>query len=122
MLVEPGVDFAWPRCIGDGTPVEQYGGTDAECADAPRSLALFEPGATPTSIAVAPWDPDVLVVALWNRGEVVTVSIADPAPPEPVDPEVLLTGVEHPQHLLVDGDRLLVVDHDGGRILAVQGA
>jgi hypothetical protein len=32
---------------------------------------------------------------------------------------VFLTGVRHPQHLLALGDRLLVVDHAGGRILAV---
>ena len=39
----------------------------------PPSHALFEAGATPTSIAVAPWDPDVLVVALWGEGRVVTL-------------------------------------------------
>ena len=30
-----------------------------------------------------------------------------------------LTGIEHPQTLVSDGDRLLVVDFGGGRILAV---
>lgn len=120
MIVEPGAEFGWPRCVGDGTPVEQYGGTAAVCAEAPPSLTLFEPGATPTSISVAPWDPAVLVVALWNEGRVVTVPIDEPAPDEPVESETFLTGLDHPQHLLPDGDRLLIVDHDGGRILAVE--
>lgn len=119
MLVEPGMDFAWPRCIGDRRPVAQYGGSDDECAGSPPSLALFEPGATPTSIAVAPWDPDLLVVALWNRGQVVSVSTVDHESAGPVEPTVLLSGIEHPQHLLVDGDRLLLSDHDGGRVLSI---
>lgn len=119
-LVEviPGVDHGWPTCIGDRVAVAEFGADPDECAAGPRSHALFAAGATPTSVAVAPWDADTLVVALWVERRVVTVPrFSEGAPHEPVD---LLTGEDlRPQHLLADGDRLLVVDHDGGRILAV---
>ncbi|MBA3604891.1 MAG: glucose sorbosone dehydrogenase, partial [Acidimicrobiia bacterium] len=118
VAVAPGDDFGWPRCIGDRVPVDFYDGTAETCAGTPRSHALFAPGATPTSIAVAPWDPDMLLVALWNEGRIVSVPRAggDDGPVEVTD---FLTGLAHPQHLVADGDRLLVGDFDGGRILAV---
>lgn len=120
MLVEEGDDFEWPQCIGDGTPVDFYDGTAAACDAAPPSLTLFDPGATPTSVAVAPWDSDLLLVSLWNQGRVVTVPISEPTPSAPVANETFLTGIDHPQFLLADGDRMLLVDHDGGRILALE--
>lgn len=117
VAVEPGVDHGWPTCIGDRVAVAEYGGTAAECAEGPPSHALFAPGATPTSVAVAPWDDDLLVVALWMERRLVTV----PRTPgdEPHEPTEILTGDLRPQHLLADGERLLVVDHEGGRILAL---
>lgn len=119
VAVTPGVDHQWPRCIGDRTPVDQYGGDEATCAAGPRSHAVFAPGATPTSVAVAPWDTETLLVALWVEGRVVAVPrTVEGIPHEPVD---AITGDLRPQHLLVDSDRLLVVDFDGGRILSVSG-
>ncbi len=115
--VAEGDDFGYPRCVGDGTPVVELGADDRICGETPRSHALFEPGATPTSVAVAPWDPDVLVVALWNRGEVVTVPRT--AAGRPHRAQVLLAGVANPQHLVADGDRLLLSEFSGGRVLAV---
>ncbi|MEM9562422.1 MAG: glucose sorbosone dehydrogenase [Actinomycetota bacterium] len=121
VAVSPGVDHGWPACIGDRTPVVEFGGDGAICGDGPGSQAVFDPGATPTSVAIAPWDPDLLVVALWLERRIVTVP-TDPAgaPHEPID---LLTddGSEgfRPQHLLADGDRLLVVDFEGERILGL---
>lgn len=112
-------DFRYPVCIGDAVPVDELGADDATCADTPPSHALFDPGATPTAVAVAPWDRDVLVIALWNRSEVVTVPRTDEGRPHP--PDVLMTGVQNPQHLISDGDRLLVGDFSTGRILAVTG-
>jgi hypothetical protein len=106
--------------VGDRVAVEQYGGTPERCATTPRSIALFPPGSTPTSVAVAPWDPDVLLVSLWVDGEVVAVDTSLPDPP--VEPVAFLTGIDHPQWLLADDDRLLVVDFGGGRILAVSAA
>ena len=117
VAVTPGIDHGWPRCVGDRRAVEQYGGDPATCSAGPPSHALFAPGATPTSVAVAPWDPDTLLVALWAERRVVSVPRSRVgAPHQPTD---LLTGDLRPQHLLADGDRLLVVDFDGGRILAL---
>ncbi len=115
--VERGDGFGYPVCVGDGVPVAELGADRATCAGTPPSHALFEPGATPTSVAIAPWDPDVLVVALWNRGEIVTVPRSDGGRPH--TPEVLVTGIATPQHLVADGERLLVSDFSGGRILAI---
>ncbi len=126
VAVTPGVDHGWPGCIGDRTPVVEFGGVGDDgtdrCADGPRSQALFPPGATPTSVAIAPWDPETLVVALWLERRVVAVPTDRAgAPHEPLD---LVTddGSEafRPQHLLADGDRLLVVDFEAGRILALR--
>ncbi|MBA3984663.1 MAG: PQQ-dependent sugar dehydrogenase [Acidimicrobiia bacterium] len=120
VAVEPGDDFGWPQCIGDRQPVESYEGTQERCADTPRPQALFAPGATPTSVAVAPWDPDVLLVALWNERRIVTVDRT--RGDGPVRPETFLTGIERPQHLLADGERLLITDFEDGRLLAVTAA
>ncbi len=118
VAVSAGDDFGWPVCIGNGEPVVANGGSAERCASTPPSHALFAAGATPTSVAVAPWDPDTLVVTLWNEGRVVTV------PREPGDQpwsgETLITGIAHPQHVLAVEDRLLVVDLDNGRILAIE--
>ena len=125
VAVTPGVDHGWPVCVGDRIPVTEFGGLaddgSSRCADGPGSHAVFDPGATPTSVAIAPWDPETLVVALWLERRVVTVP-TDPAgaPHEPVD-LLVDDGSEgfRPQHLLADGDRLLVVDFEGERILAL---
>lgn len=120
--VEIGEDFGWPDCVGDGTPVAVYGATQELCAQKSRSHALFDPGATPTSVAIAPWDPDTLLVALWVEGRVVTVPRTggpETADEEPLQGTTLLDGIEHPQHLLADDDRLLLSDHATGRILAI---
>ena len=116
LAVVPDQDHGWPWCVGDNRTVTDFGGDERACELVPRPQGVFEPGATPTSVAVAPWDPELLVVALWNRGAIVTV---------PIDAEVvssehegLISGITHPQHLLADGDRLLVVDFDRGLILS----
>ncbi len=116
--VSPGVDHGWPRCIGDRLPVLEFGADAAECEAGPPSQALFAPGATPTSVAVSPFEPETLLVALWNEQRIVAVPTAvEGRPHEPVD---IVTGELRPQHLLVDGERLLIVDFDGNRILALQ--
>ncbi|MEZ5218211.1 MAG: hypothetical protein R2715_16895 [Ilumatobacteraceae bacterium] len=75
VVVEPGLDHGWPACVGDRIPVVQFGGTAQGCAASPPSLAVFEPGATPTSVAVVPWDPTRPSMPWWNQGLVVTVPI-----------------------------------------------
>lgn len=117
--VEPGIDAGWPMCVDDNRPVEQYGGTVELCATPPRSQALFSSGATPTSIAIAPWDAETLVVTLWQSGFVLTVPTTDNGG-DPWRGEAFISGIEHPQHLVADGDRLLLVDYDGGRIVSVE--
>lgn len=117
VLVSDGDDFGYPICIGDGTPVRELGATTDDCAATPPSHALFDPSATPTSVAIAPWDPQTLLVALWSRGEIVAVP-RDPAD-APHPPEVVVSGDLTPQHLLADGDTLLVTDFTGGRVLAI---
>lgn len=114
VVVEPGRDHGWPRCVGDNRPVAQYGATAAACSAVPRSLAVFAPGATPTSVVVAPWDDDLVLVALWNEGRVVGVSLSDPGAPDEVS-----AAAEHPQHLAVFGDRVLMTDHTAGTIVAL---
>jgi hypothetical protein len=115
VIATDGDDFGYPRCVGDGLPVLETGGTDEMCASAPGSVALFEPGSTPTGVAIAPWDPDMALVALWNEGAVVAVPI-DAA--TPLDVEVVYGGADHPQHLMADGRRVLLTDHAAGRIVS----
>ena len=117
VLVAEGDDFGYPTCIGDGVPVSELGATADDCAATPPSHALFEPRATPTSVAVAPWDGETLLVALWNDREIVAVprETAD----EPHRPDVVVSGDLTPQHLLAVGERLLVTDFAGGRVLAI---
>jgi glucose/arabinose dehydrogenase len=118
VVASAGDDFAYPRCVGDRTPVGETGGVAVECDATPPSLALFPSSATPTGVSVAPWDPGTVLVALWNRGEVVAVpAVPGGAPHEPV---VVFDEVEHPQHLLADAERVLLTDHDGGRVLALE--
>jgi glucose/arabinose dehydrogenase len=117
----PVADGGWPRCIGDRQPVEQFEGTSAACASSLGAHALFPAGATPTSVVVSPWNDDELLVALWNRGEIVAVPTAG-STDGPVEVATWATGIDQPQHLVTDGDRLLVVDHEGGTVLAVTRA
>ncbi len=115
--VAQGDDFGYPRCVGDRVPVRELGATDESCATSPASHALFDPGATPTSVAVAPWDPETLVVALWNRGVLAVVPRATASSPH--RPVELGIDLDRPQHLVTDGDRLLLSDHGAGTIVAV---
>ncbi len=127
VLVDPGLDNGWPRCVAteatlERRAVEAFGGATTECASLPLLVATFPPGATPTSVVLLPWDRSTAAVALWNRAEVVAVSL------ETGEQVVLIDQALHgdsngvaprPQDLVVDGDRLLVLDHDGGRIYSV---
>ena len=118
VVAEVGDDFGYPQCVGDRRPVAETGGSSRRCASTPASAALLEPGSTPTGIAVAPWDPTLVVIALWNRGELAVVRLADPVRPGEVD--VVLAAFDRPQHLLVDGRRILVTDHATGLVVAIE--
>lgn len=117
VAVVPGADHGWPACVGDNRPVAERGATVATCAAVPRSHSVFAPGATPTGLAVAPWDASQLVVALWVEGRIVSVPIE--SDDGPVAATTLTDDIGRPQHLVTDGDRLLATDHERGQILAL---
>lgn len=103
-------DFGWPRCVGDRQPVVDLGVGEADCQDTAAPIALLGTGSTPTSVVLSPWDPDQLLVARWNAGDVVMVPLAGGTP------QVVIDALEHPQHLLVVDDHVLVTDHATGTI------
>lgn len=105
----------WPMCIGDRTPVQEFDGTEDLCADTVASQALFDPGATPTGVAVAPWDSEMILVTNWTQDQIVGVGLGEQPP---VTPTIVVDDIATPHHLLVDGDRVLVTSHTGGQILA----
>jgi glucose/arabinose dehydrogenase len=114
--VVAGVDYGWPSCVGEREPVAAFGGDEQRCRETGLPHTTFEPvGATPTAVVVSPFDPDQLIVALWNASRVVTVPVSGERRPED-----LLLGLDRPQHLLVDGDALLVSDHATGTIWRVR--
>lgn len=117
VIVSEGDDGGWPQCVDDNRPVIEFGGTADGCAESPRSHALFGPGATPTAVVVAPWDASTLLVALWIPGTIVSVPVE--AGDRPHEPTVVVDGLESPQSLAVDGDRVLVVDHETGTVFAL---
>ena len=61
-----------------------------------------------------------MLIALWNRGEVVSTPVTrqDPERLEST-PTVVFDDAVQPQHLTVFGDELLLTDHSSGRILAL---
>ena len=117
VAVVPGEDHGWPRCVGDNRAASEFGGTVELCAEVPSSQAVFAPSATPTGLAVSPFSPETLWVALWNERRVVAVT-ADPSErPAPIGD--VLTGLDRPQHLVVDGSDVLLSDFGAGTILRI---
>lgn len=117
VAVAAGDDLGWPQCAAaGGFPISAYGGTPELCPDE-RRVVRFGGGSTPTSITIAPWDPDLLVVALWSLGNVVTVP--RPTDSGPSDIEVLYSDFERPQHVLAVGDEVFVADHATGTVVAI---
>lgn len=117
VAVVEGANHGWPACVGDNRPVAESG-IDEPCSGVPRSQATFAPAATPTGLAVSPWRPGALVVALWLEGRIVEIS-ADPA--DAPAPATLVTDrVARPQHLEADGDRLLATDHEAGTLVEIR--
>ncbi len=112
-VITPGADYGWPWCYGRRLPAEDIGGTAADCAETQAPLALFARGATPTSVAVSPFDPGKLLVALWVPSQVVQVD----AQTGEVTP--FMTGVTFPQHLLVDGEALLISSFASGTVYRI---
>ena len=121
-LVIAGADFGWPQCYGDRTPATNYGGTAERCQQTRAPVALFPPGATPTSVAVAPWDANTMLVALWNTadGQVVQVKTIPAGDNATGTVTPFITGLKHPQHLLAMADgSVLISDFGSGMVYRV---
>lgn len=113
-VITPGADYGWPQCYGRRLPAENNGGTAADCAKTQAPLALFARRATPTSVVVSPFEPGGLFVALWVPSQVVEVDA------ETGEVTPFMTGVMFPQHLLVDGDTLLVSSFAAGTVYRIE--
>lgn len=108
-LVLPGADFGWPQCFGQQVAATNYGGTAEHCQTTRAPVALFAPRATPTSVIVAPWAGDTLLVALWLQATVAQVTVTPLGDNATSVVEPLLTGLRNPQHLLVWTDGSVLV-------------
>ena len=80
--VQPGQDWGFPDC---------YGQTEGGCADSPRPVAVLDPHAAVSGVAVV---GDVALVAEWATAKVVAVDLARGT----VAP--FLDGVQRPEALL----------------------
>lgn len=118
-LIIEGGNFGWPGCFGDRQAATNYGGTDSACQTTRPSVVAFPPHSTPTSVAVSPWEADTLLVALWGPTDPSVVRVQFKLNGEQATGTVspFITGLMHPQHLLVLADgSLLVSDHETGII------
>jgi glucose/arabinose dehydrogenase len=116
VLVVEGADHGWPYCVGPNRPVAEFG--QADCDGVPESIVTFGPGATPTSVVLSPFVDGGLHVALWARGEV--VSLSQQAQPGRGDGFVpFLSGLTGPQHLVSHDGQLYISEFGADRILAV---
>ena len=123
-LVVEGADFGWPQCYGDQLPARNYGGTEEICAETRPPVVTFAPHSSPTSIVVSPFTADSdnleLLVALWVGRGVQRVQITESGDNATGTVEPFLDGLTNPQHLLADGDSLLVSDFATGTIYRVE--
>ena len=111
--VKLGAAYGWPKCYGRQLPAKNTGGTAEFCQTTQPPLALFAPGATPTSVAASPFTAGTLFVALWTLAKVVQVD----AQTGKVTP--FMTGITLPQDLLADGDTLLVSSFATGTVYRI---
>ncbi len=119
-LVVEGADFGWPQCYGDQLPARNYGGTEEICAETRQPVVTFPPHSSPTSIVVSPFAEDELLVALWIGRGVQRVQITPAGDNATGTVEPFLDGLTNPQHLVVDGDTLLVSDFATGIIYRIE--
>lgn len=118
VAVAEGVDHGWPHCVDNNRVVAEFDGSDQRCADVPASQALFAPSATPTGIAVSPFDDDTVWVALWNERRIVSISTRTSVGVVPVD-EVLVD-LDRPQHLVAADGVMYLSDFGTGQILRIR--
>ncbi len=123
-LVVEGANFGWPQCYGNQLPARNYGGTEEICAETRPPVVTFPPHSSPTSVVVSPFAADSdsieLLVALWIGRGVQRVQITESGDNATGVAEPFLEGLTNPQHLLVDGDSLLVSDFATGIIYRIE--
>lgn len=120
VAVTDGDDFGWPACIGSREPVDEFGGDGQLCDQTPVSHNVYAERATPISVEVPPWDANQLIVALWNTDQLITTADSSSGTDESSDFDVFITGIGRPQDMLAFGPRLLVLDHEAGRIISIR--
>jgi glucose/arabinose dehydrogenase len=67
--IEPGADYGWPRCYGDGVPATDYGGTEEFCRQTPFVSLVLPPQSTPVGLLAPTFDSGSLWVTLWGPGQ-----------------------------------------------------
>ena len=105
-LLTEGGNYGWPTCYG-----RDLAGTD--CDNVEPALTIFAGGSTPTSIAISPFEPDTLLVALWVWGEIVAVDM------ETGEKRPFLSDLSNPQHLFVTEEALWYSDYATGKIYQI---
>lgn len=118
-VIEVAADYGWPTCYGRQRPARNTGGTREGCQKTRAPLALFPRGATPTSVVVSPFDHDnfdheKLLVAFWARAQVVQVDARTG------ETTPFLSDIPFPQHLLSDGETLLVSSFSRGVVYRLE--
>lgn len=112
LLVE-GADFGWPRCYG-----RELAGPD--CDGVRPAVAVFPAQATPTSVALSPFDEDRLFVTLWVSGEVVEIILTPDGDNAIGEVRSFLSELGNPQHLVATQDQLLIGVFNTGEILVIE--
>lgn len=113
-LVVDGADFGWPTCYG-----QELTGTD--CDGSRPAVKVLPENSTPTGIAVSPFSPDTLFVALWLTGEVIEVPLSFVEDNARGGERSFIQNMENPQHLFAHPDGTLwVSDFATGQIWLVR--
>lgn len=104
-------NLGWPRCPSNRKP------NQAGCESISPAAAVLPPGSTPTGVVVA---NTFAYVALFSLGTIIRVPIDGWLPGDPSQTfTTVVDGLDTPHTLLVATDgRLLVSEHNAGRILA----
>ena len=112
-LLEVGADFGWPDCYG-----RELAGPN--CDNVRPAVTIFDPQSTPTSVAISPFAPDTLLVALWVTGEVIQLPVTFTEDNAIGEPDPFLSGINRPQHLQTQADgSVWVSDYDTGKIYRI---
>jgi len=103
-------DFGWPRCYG-----QELSGPD--CTGVRAAVTTLPTHSTPTGIALSPFSPNTLLVALWVTGQVVEIPFMIDGENAIGDPRILFDDLRNPQHIETQADgTVLISDFATGQI------